>query len=84
MTEEELSEIERRCEAARMGPWTSYIEGRDHTSGSNIILVGPTAEPNDDIDIVGATEADQDFIAHARSDVPRLLAEVRRLRTLMA
>lgn len=84
MTEEELSEIEQRCEAARKGPWTSYIEGRDHTSGSNIIQVGPTAEPKDDIDIVGATEADQDFMAHARSDVPRLLAEVRRLRALMA
>jgi len=33
-----------------------------------------------DIELTGATAADQDFIAHARQDVPRLLAEIERLR----
>ncbi|MBK9029887.1 MAG: NAD-dependent epimerase/dehydratase family protein [Myxococcales bacterium] len=38
------------------------------------------AHRDDDIELTGATVADQDFIAHARQDLPRLLAEVRRLR----
>lgn len=81
MTNEELDAIERRCEAARRGPWTSYVEGRDHTSGSNFIMVGKDDEHRgEDIELTGATVEDQDFIAHARQDVPRLLAEVRRLR----
>lgn len=81
MTNEELDEIERRCVAARRGPWTSYVEGRDHTSGSNFIMVGNDDEHRgEDIELTGATVEDQDFIAHARQDVPRLLAEVRRLR----
>jgi hypothetical protein len=37
----------------------------------------------DGIEMVGATPADQDFMASARQDVPRLLAEVARLRTLL-
>jgi hypothetical protein len=81
MTDEELDEIERRCAAARPGPWTSYVEGRDHTSGSNFVMVGNDDEGRgEDIELTGATVADQDFIANARQDIPRLLAEVRRLR----
>lgn len=81
MTDEELDEIERRCEAARHGPWRSYAEGRDHESGSNFIMVGSDdGARSKDIELSGATVEDQDFIAHARQDVPRLLAEVRRLR----
>ncbi len=83
ISEAELAEIEQRCARARNGPWTSYVEGRDHLSGSNIITVAGGVEPDDDIDIVGATIDDQDFIAHARSDVPRLIAEVRRLKALL-
>jgi hypothetical protein len=61
--------------AAAPGPWKSFVEGRDHTSGSSFI-----ATPGSDIELTGATAADQDFIAHARQDVPRLLDEIRRLR----
>lgn len=75
MNEEELSEIERRCSSATPGPWKSWIEGRDHTAGDSVI----TTE-GDDIYLSGATPADQDFIAAARQDVPRLIAEIRRLR----
>lgn len=79
MNENDLEAIERRCSAARPAPWVSYVEGRDHDSGSNFIMVGES----DDIELSGATVADQDFIAHARQDVPRLVAEVRRLRKLI-
>jgi hypothetical protein len=33
----------------------------------------------EDIELLGATEADQDFIAHARHDIPLLLAKIDRL-----
>lgn len=73
-----LKEVERRSNAATPGPWTSFIEGRDHTSGSSFIRTA-----SEDIELSGATTADQDFIAHARQDVPLLVAELRRLREIV-
>lgn len=73
MLDEELLQIEARCKAARPGPWISYIEGRDHQSGSDFIMVGEGKARGDDVELTGATKADQDFMAHARQDVPRLL-----------
>ena len=75
----ELADMKARCEAARSGPWRSYVEGRDHTSGSNVITVGEGETRSEDIELLGATPEDQDFIAHAREDMPRLIAEVERL-----
>ena len=75
LTAADLDEIEARLRATTPGPWKSFVEGRDHTSGSSFI-----ATPDNDIELTGATAADQDFIAQARQDVPRLLEEVRRLR----
>ena len=69
-----LDEMERRCAAATPGPWKSYVEGRDHTSGDSFIKTG-----GDDIYLTGATLADQDFIAHARRDIPALIQEIRAL-----
>jgi hypothetical protein len=40
-------------------------------------------ERGEDIETSGATTADQDFMAAARQDIPRLIAEVRRLRALL-
>jgi hypothetical protein len=75
MADEELDRIETRLREAAPGPWISFVEGRDHDSGSSFIQT-----PASDIELSGATVADQDFIAHARQDLPRLLIEVRRLR----
>ena len=75
ITIEELQAMNRRVEAATAGPWHSFVEGRDHTAGSSFIRTS-----GDDIELTGATEADQDFIASARQDLPRLIEEVRRLR----
>ena len=80
LTDAELEEIRKRCDAATPGPWKSFIEGRDHTSGSSFILTGSVGRRRDDIEMSGATGADQDFIAHAREDIPRLLEEIARLR----
>ena len=80
----ELEEINARCEAASVGPWVSYIEGRDHTSGSSFIMTGEGENRGNDIELSGATSDDQDFIAHARQDVPRLIEEIKRLRRIIA
>jgi hypothetical protein len=78
MTEEELVAIEARCQRASAGPWKSMIEGRDHTSGSSFIMIGSGPTREEDIELTGAT------VEHARQDVPHLVAEVRRLRSLLA
>jgi hypothetical protein len=75
LTEEYLRDVQHRLKLAAAGPWTSFVEGRDHTSGSSFIRTATT-----DIELSGATAFDQDFIAHARYDVQMLLAEVHRLR----
>lgn len=74
----EINDIKERCEKATPGPWKSYIEGRDHTSGSSFIRTA-----GEDIELTGATTYDQDFIAAARQDVPALIEEVYRLRQLL-
>ena len=74
----EINDIKERCEKATPGPWKSYIEGRDHTSGSSFIRTA-----GEDIELTGATTNDQDFIAAARQDVPTLIEEVYRLRQLL-
>ena len=83
LTAAELEKIEERCRRASAGPWVSMIEARDHTSGSNFIMTGPPHARGEDVELTGATDDDQDFIAHARQDVPRLLREVARLRALL-
>ena len=75
ISDAELDRIAARLRDAAPEPWTSYVEGRDHDSGSSFIQT-----PSSDMELSGATVADQDFIAHARQDVARLLDEIRRLR----
>ena len=79
LMDEDLIRIERLCDAATPGPWKAFIEDRDHESGSSFIQTAGA-----DIELSGASEADYDFIANARQDVPRLLREVRRLQALFA
>ena len=83
LTDKKIAEIRERCEAASPGPWISYIEGRDHTSGSDFIMIGEGGNRSEDIELTGATKADQDFIAHARQDVPTLIAEIERLKNIL-
>jgi hypothetical protein len=79
ITEDEIKEIKTRCGAATPGPWQSYVERREKMSGSDFIRTA-----GEDIYLRGATVADQDFIAHARQDIPKLIAEVERLRKLLS
>jgi hypothetical protein len=81
LSEKELEEIKNRCKATTPGPWRASIEGRDHTSASDVILTG---DADIAFEISEASPADYDFIAQAKQDVPRLIAEVERLKTLIA
>lgn len=70
-----LSEITARVEAATAGPWRSRVNGQKpykHVAFSAHRDEMYTTSPLD--------AGDSDFIAHAREDVPYLLAEVARLR----
>lgn len=80
MTEDDLVAIEQLIAATQCGPWVSYVEGRDHQSGSSFIMTGSGATRGNDIELNGATIGDQDFIAAARQVVPLLIAEIRSLR----
>jgi hypothetical protein len=84
ITDAELVAMQRRADAASKGPWRSFIEDRDHECGDDFIQVGSDGEREDDMyvsrDTKPASDADLDFIAAARQDVPRLIAEVKRLR----
>lgn len=79
IADDELWRIRERCEAATIGPWKASVEGRDHTSASDVIFTG---RPEVGVEVAGGSAADYDFIASARQDVPRLLDEVARLRRL--
>ena len=83
LTDAELQEMQTRCDLTSCSPWKSYVEGRDHSSGSDFIMTGEGEKRGEDIELTGATVADQDFIANARQDIPRLINEVKRLKTLL-
>jgi hypothetical protein len=73
ITKEDLQIIKDRCNATSIAPWVSFLEGRDHESGSSFIMTGiPKGEDiwqekrGEDLEISGATNADLDFIANAK------------------
>lgn len=92
---ERLAEIEARCEAATPGPWHFVHENaglmQDHGYGllfgeadvwgwekNLFISVGCSFRTEAELG-KGAGDANAAFIANARTDIPFLLAEVRRL-----
>ena len=82
LTESELIEIENRLNKSQNGPWKAFIEGRDHESGSSFIRTGTEKNRQVDIEMIGATIADYDFIANAKQDIPKLINEIRELKKL--
>jgi hypothetical protein len=81
MTDEELTAIGNRANAATLGPWATHDQGHEDYSicrdnGNNTCCPLFERIGGDDDGIDGA------FIAAARVDVPALVDEVRRLRAL--
>ena len=79
MKPEELTVIEQRANAATPGPWAIY---RDETwmVVSIDATNGAVVAPEGDNLILSVTDAE--FIAAARTDIPALIAEIRRLEQL--
>jgi len=82
MTEQELAAIEARCNAATPGPWNRAYHGNMIIveSPNSIVVNADDKEFGTGLQYGGIKgETDGDFIANSRTDVPALLAEVRRL-----
>ncbi len=83
----ELEQIERRSLSGTPGPWEAFVEGRDHYGGDDFIRTGGLDDDAPDMSAlhvgtrsVPVPPEDLDFIASAKQDVLRLVAEIRRLR----
>jgi hypothetical protein len=85
LTEAELEAMEAREKAAQAGPWFAHPDTDDGTDQCYGITTSPEVHGGDDVvrTDLGCYPPDMvtaEFIAHARTDMPRLLAEVRALR----
>lgn len=82
LTEQQLDEIEARANTATPGPWCTVgaeiFQGAEYTPDVSP-WIGETCRASG-----GMGKADAAFVAHARTDVPALVAEVRRLRSELA
>ena len=77
MGDDELREIEARAEAATPGPWTwDHEDDRLNSPHCPVLFSCDIGEFRN---CVWLTRDDAAFIAQAREDVPRLVAEIRRL-----
>lgn len=72
MTEQQLADLDALAAAATPGPW-EQIDSRAYSSGTGLQVC-----------LCNETDADAAFIAAARTAVPALVAEVRRLRHELA
>lgn len=85
MKQEQLQAIRERCEKATPGPWFVAEEGFGKKSCPTVYAAGKElryiAFCDDKFNFEQMTDnlANAKFIAHAREDVPALLAEVERL-----
>ena len=94
LTDEDLAAIRARVEAATPGPWVhqittacySVIQGGDRRSDHvHLAMMGTDGDgsPYNEPETYPNGDNDAEFIAHAREDVPALVAEVERLRNLL-
>lgn len=82
LTDEQLTEMEARCNAATPGPWETRgndcPEAIQNVYANCYSVATVRLYPGGDRLLVRTANAE--FIAHARSDIPALLAEVRALK----
>ena len=79
--EKRLVEIETRASLATPGPWRAYLESLGGLGGCSMISVESDDYSKDMYVWLGsaiASDADIDFIANARRDVPDLVKQLRK------
>ena len=81
----DLEAIQARADAATAGPWREFISDVYAIKGCGVPVCSDCREVHlaeivADEDEADNREADAEFIAHAREDVPALIREVSRLR----
>lgn len=83
LTDEQLQEIEARCEAASDGPWATFPEEHDFIHQGRDKYGRLSASIMMEKEQCKFAECsfswDAVFIAHARTDIPALLAHIREL-----
>jgi hypothetical protein len=80
LSDRDLEDIDRRCQAASPGPWRPFLESEGGLGGSSVIWVSDRDDEPDLYVWLGAThapDADFAFVATARQDISRLLEAVR-------
>src|SRR5690625_5164317 len=87
LTDEELEEIRDRVDNATKGPWITTMGGVSSRHAESYNYSGKNTREicalSDGEYIVNMNEEnDAAFIAHARQDIPKLLAEIDRLNRL--
>lgn len=81
----DLNAIIERCNKVTQDTWTAYIEGVTHTSGSCFIMVtDKSGNRKQDLEVIGATNDDLEFIIHAKQDIPLLIAEIEYLKSMLS
>lgn len=78
MTDEQLKEIRKRCEAATPGPWQCFEYNGLMLAGNEELLSGCGG-----CDVSMINYEDGKFTAHARTDIPALLAHIEHQRRAM-
>lgn len=86
----DLDAIRARANAATDGPWYTdgpwlIEDGDDYCCPKALVMVtGPDRESIMVPERPDANDADAEFIAYARSDIPALLDEIERLQAILA
>lgn len=78
MNVEQLNAIKERAAKATTGPWYYEVDGDLFANGETVLTPFVTKH---DIPILKMKNDDATFIAHAREDIPMLVAEVERLQS---
>jgi hypothetical protein len=81
-----LERLSHLSASADPPPWRSMIEGRDHTTGDSFIMTGPDDDRREDLYVTRDSSPPDpptlELLAEARTYLPVLIAEVKRLRAL--
>lgn len=85
MSTPDLEAITARADAAAEGPWETRLSSSpvERMLGNWVIDTSEDASDPRNINYEVHGEAEAQFIAHAREDVPALVGEVRRLRNAL-